>query len=360
MQPRRAMALVMAVMILLATGMLSAASAQNGADSGSMQTVLFFDDFDGSELEESRWCCETGYLRNDELQEYRAQNVSLEDGCLMLTARIEEDGVRTSGSVHTAGRFEFGPGTTLEVRARLDGGPGAWPAIWLQSSRFTPQHPDEVWPAGGEIDLMEAYPPKKGYETTIHYRDEWGDMAKKRLASMKTDVSKWHTYGLIWTEQTLTFTLDGKPYAEAKTADYCTDGGLYPFADDVNALFLHLNLAVLDTDARGKRIRKIPDTMRLMVDWVRVTANEPQQPCDVSFDRHEITVRYQEMLRLYVRTDPEAKDRTVHWEIEDESVLTPGALTTVFGNLYANRKGTTRVIVTTPSGGRDVCEVTVK
>ena len=207
---------------------------------------------------------------------------------------------------------------------------------------------------------MEAYPPKKGYETTIHYRDEWGDMAQKRLASMRTDVSKWHTYGLIWTEQTLTFTLDGKPYAEAKTADYCTDGGLYPFADDVNALFLHLNLAVLDTDARGKRIRKIPDTMRLMVDWVRVTANEPQQPCGVSFDRHEITVRYQEMLRLYVRTDPEAKDRTVHWEIEDESVLTPGALTTVFGNLYANRKGTTRVIVTTPSGGRDVCEVTVK
>lgn len=353
---RRAAALAAAA--LLAAGIGACARAETGAD--GTQTVLFFDDFDGAQLDGQKWGYETGVLRNNEPQEYRTQNVSLEDGCLVMTARLEEDGVRTSGSVHTAGRFEFGPGTTLEVRARLDGGSGAWPAIWLQSSRFTPQHPDEVWPAGGEIDLMEAYPPKKGYETTIHYRDEQGADAKRRIASVGVNVKLWHTYGLVWTDQKLTFTLDGKTYAEAATEDFCTDRGLHPFADEVNALFLHLNLAVLEYDARGKRIRNIPDTMRFLVDWVRVTSNEPQQPCSVSFDRHEITVRYQDMLRLYVRTDPEAQDRTVHWEIEDESVLTPGALTTVFGNLYANKRGTTRVIVTTPSGGQDVCEVTVK
>ncbi|MGN0995845.1 MAG: family 16 glycosylhydrolase [Candidatus Ventricola sp.] len=356
----RRRAAVLAAAALLAVGISHDACARAELSTGSTQTVLFFDDFEGGRLDEQKWGYETGLLRNNEPQEFRTENVSLEDGCLVMTARREADGSLTSGSVHTAGRFEFGPGTTLEVRARLEGGPGAWPAIWLQASRFTPQHPDEVWPAGGEIDLMEAYPPSEGFETTIHYRNERGRTASRRIASVDADVEAWHIYGLIWTEETLTFMLDGQPYAETATANYCTDAGLYPFADDLNALFLHLNLAIHDTDARGRRIREIPDTMRFVVDWVRVTTDEPQQPCGVSFDQHEITVKQYDMLPLYVRTDPGAQDRTVRWEIEDERVLPPCALETVFGNLYARRRGTTRVVVTTPSGGRDVLVVTVK
>ncbi|MDY3866271.1 MAG: glycoside hydrolase family 16 protein [Dysosmobacter sp.] len=324
------------------------------------ETVLFFEDFDGETLDTAKWSCETGYPRAG-LQRYREENISLADSCLVLTAQREKNWEFTSGSVHTAGKFEFGPGTRVEVRAKLEGGPGAWPAIWLHSSRFTPQHPKEVWPAGGEIDLMEAYPPMEGFETTLHYRDETGAAAARLLAAPDADPGQWHTYGMLWTQEELVFTLDGQTYASAATGDFCTDGGLRPFDDEVNALFLHLNLAIQIEDMEGRKwnTAELPAAMRFLVDWVRVTSLEPPQPCWVAFENHQLTLSQYETLSLYVYTDPAAQDRTVVWEVENEWMLNPLAPNTVLGNLYAAHRGTTKVIVTTPSGGWDACEITV-
>lgn len=52
-----------------------------------------------------------------------------------------------TGGVYTKGKMGFNNGR-LEIRAKLNGATGAWPAFWM-----LPQ--DAKWPGGGEIDIME-------------------------------------------------------------------------------------------------------------------------------------------------------------------------------------------------------------
>lgn len=52
-----------------------------------------------------------------------------------------------TGGVYTKDKLGFNNGR-LEIRAKLNGATGAWPAFWL-----LPQN--AKWPGGGEIDIME-------------------------------------------------------------------------------------------------------------------------------------------------------------------------------------------------------------
>jgi beta-glucanase (GH16 family) len=52
-----------------------------------------------------------------------------------------------TGGVYTKNKMSFGSGR-LEVRAKLNGATGAWPAIWMLAENAR-------WPEGGEIDIME-------------------------------------------------------------------------------------------------------------------------------------------------------------------------------------------------------------
>lgn len=52
-----------------------------------------------------------------------------------------------TGGVYTKDKKLF-TGGRVEVRAKLQAARGAWPAIWMLPN-------DAVWPAGGEIDIME-------------------------------------------------------------------------------------------------------------------------------------------------------------------------------------------------------------
>ena len=52
-----------------------------------------------------------------------------------------------TGGVYTKGKVGFSDGR-LDIRAKLYGATGAWPAFWLLPE-------NEGWPDGGEIDIME-------------------------------------------------------------------------------------------------------------------------------------------------------------------------------------------------------------
>ena len=64
--------------------------------------------------------------------------------------RSREAADYTSASLTTQGKAAWTYGR-IEVRAKLPGGRGTWPAIWCLGTNI-----DEVgWPACGEIDIME-------------------------------------------------------------------------------------------------------------------------------------------------------------------------------------------------------------
>ena len=111
-----------------------------------------------------------------------------------------------SARVRTAESFSFTYGK-VEVRAKLPRGDWLWPAIWM----LPRDNQYGIWPASGEIDIMESrgnapsYAPG-GYDTfgsTLHWGPTWNENAfNKTHKVLKGDdlTADFHTYGLIWNE----------------------------------------------------------------------------------------------------------------------------------------------------------------
>lgn len=124
--------------------------------------LVWEENFDGNSLDPSVWNIEQNIgvwntESNQELQHYKADNVTVGDdgdgnNCLILTAKREAyNGYQfTSGRINTSGKFAFRYGK-IEARIKLpDMANGLWPAFWLLGNTT------KVWPACGEIDIMEA------------------------------------------------------------------------------------------------------------------------------------------------------------------------------------------------------------
>ena len=88
-------------------------------------------------------------------------------------------------------------------------------------SRVTSGGDDNVellWPAGAvwppEIDFNEtsSSPAKTGWY--VHYTAKNHRIAK----ALRINLTKWHTWGVIWTPTTLTFTVDGKEWGVVKNS----------------------------------------------------------------------------------------------------------------------------------------------
>lgn len=80
----------------------------------------------------------------------------MRDGCLILKGIVNDNmDVDTAkyltGGLWTKDKHAFHRGR-IEVRARLHGARGAWPAIWT-----LPYEIDKyVWPMGGEVDIRDV------------------------------------------------------------------------------------------------------------------------------------------------------------------------------------------------------------
>ena len=117
--------------------------------------LVWEDDFSSETLEDC-WTHEIGTGNNgwgnNELQFYKEENTSIEDGHLVIEAREEAFGGSgyTSSRLITKGKKSFRYGR-IDIRAVLPEGQGLWPALWMLGNKI-----DVVsWPASGEIDIME-------------------------------------------------------------------------------------------------------------------------------------------------------------------------------------------------------------
>ncbi len=96
-------------------------------------SLVWSDEFNGTGLDAANWTADVGNgcpnlcgWGNNELQYYRAQNVAVTGGNLVLTTRAESFGGNafTSGKVHTRGKRSFLYGR-VEMRAKLPTGGGS-------------------------------------------------------------------------------------------------------------------------------------------------------------------------------------------------------------------------------------------
>ena len=119
------------------------------------------DEFNGNALDMTVWSYDVGASGwgNNESQYYQAQNAVVKDGFLTITAKKETVGGApyTSARLQTSRKKTFTYGR-FEMRAKLPGTQGMWPAFWLLGetcNSFGLYGGSVNWPACGEIDAME-------------------------------------------------------------------------------------------------------------------------------------------------------------------------------------------------------------
>ena len=176
--------------------------------------LVWSDEFsnDGA-LNSNNWVHEVGdSWYNNEVQSYtsRLENSKVEDGKLKIIAKKES----YNGNSYTSARiisntkkdFTYG---RVDIRAKMPGKKGTWPALWLLGSNFN----SVTWPACGEIDILESAQSNNfRVQSTVHHPDNYGE-GDSNITNEYTDISeKFHVYSLVWTKQAITFYVDEKPH----------------------------------------------------------------------------------------------------------------------------------------------------
>lgn len=153
---------------------------------------------------------------------------SVADGVLTIRATPVPEALRAtlhdfpfmSGMLNSTPSFTQLHGY-FEIRARLPGGQGVWPAFWLLRPG--------MWPP--EIDVLEYL---GGRPTTIHSTVHWSEGGDARASGCKIErgdiTSTFHTYGVLWRVEDLTFYIDHVPVGRIASKPGL-DGPMYMLAN---------------------------------------------------------------------------------------------------------------------------------
>ncbi len=266
---KNAIPLMLSVPAAIAAPSALAAACQN-------PVPVWQDEFDGTSLDTSKWeimlgdGCSYGICGwgNNELQSYQAENISVADGKLTITARKQrvKGSQYTSGRIRTANMPNGGEWThgRFEASIKLPDGTGMWPAFWM-----LPTNPDVGWPMSGEIDILEATGQADMVAFgTIHYGDPYPDneFTSGRIIKQPDRWSDgFHEYAVEWEPGEIRWYVDDILYS-VKTPDDLSDPAFWTF-DNYSYHFL-LNMAVGGSIGGVVDDSQLPQTMD--VDYVRV------------------------------------------------------------------------------------------
>lgn len=241
--------------------------------------LLFHDEFDGPKLDAQKWVtCYNNYNArydgctnhgNWESEWYRASQVQVDDGVLMLSAKkqaMEGDnaygntqtypyisGMISSGSLAKKSQPKWGATYGYyEARMLVPYGQAVWPAFWLLPT-------DDSWPP--EIDVMETIGQRPNQMlNTFFWKDTNGKAAKDsgEYTYSESLSNNWHVYAVNWQPGMLEWYLDGKLVRRVHSKQVPSQ-----------QMHLLLNLAVGGT-LPGQPDKTTPDNVQMLVDYVRV------------------------------------------------------------------------------------------
>ena len=184
-----------------------------------------------------------------------------------------------SGAVQSSNKFSFLYGK-VEGRLRTIPYSGNFPAFWMM-----PQDNSKGWPYAGEIDIWEQVNTLNRADQTIH--TGWanstadgdkclGQSNNPPKSHMQDGVTNgtYHTFGLEWTEDLLTWYIDGTQvfsYARLKDNDYAMKNGQWPYD---KPFYIILNQSV--GNGGYAALPDVNRTYQTVFDWVRVYQTDEQ------------------------------------------------------------------------------------
>ena len=166
--------------------------------------LIWNDEFEGRRLDLRKWAVGNASQPNFDggINIYSPQDVDVENGDLVIRSRQLAGGkaAYSSGRVSTRESFSFLYGR-VEIRARLPGTKGLWPAIWMLRR-------DGVWPP--EIDVMEMLGdnPRRVYMTN-HWRTHHGLRQDQDSFTGPDFSAGFHVFALEWEPGVVRWLVDG-------------------------------------------------------------------------------------------------------------------------------------------------------
>ncbi len=250
---------------------------------GGRYTCTFTDDFNGTKLDTTKWTAvntsDHGFTTGQRAGSPdcyldRPENVSVSDGRLRLTSRVEwtpfvcrsqfgdfttsdSAGNITSRAkfAQTYGRFEFRAKFPSNATPDFDS------ALWMY-----PQNPAYgKWPHSGEIDVAEWF--GSGFGTnpvfpSVHYAGEDRTKSTGRNCVVPGAGTGFHTYAVDWTPTMMSFYYDDK---------LCFQHAWTPAAPLVRPQPFDRAFDLVMTQTGGYK-RPVGTTVTMEVDWVRAWA----------------------------------------------------------------------------------------
>jgi beta-glucanase (GH16 family) len=239
--------------------------------------LVWSDEFDSNAIDTTKWSFQIGDgtsynlppgWGNGELEWYLAENATVENGFLSITAKEEQimEYDYTSARIRTKDKGDWTYGR-FEMSAKLPLGQGLWPAFWM--------YPTEEfyggWAASGELDIMELIgsAPDSVFGT-IHYGGSFpANIFTSEyfvLPAGQTFADTFHVFAVEWEYGVISWYVDDFLYATQ--TDWYSSGGPFPAPFDRDFHIL-LNVAV------GGSLPGTPDSttifpQTMIVDYVRV------------------------------------------------------------------------------------------
>ncbi|KAL4482931.1 hypothetical protein ABPG74_018957 [Tetrahymena malaccensis] len=245
-------------------------------------TIKLEENFNQAGLNTTLWKVGDNLARTDQqFQLYTRDNVKLEDGKLVISAQYNPtilDGKKydyTGGYLETKGdagfKFKYGYAEAKIKLPQLQVQDSSFPAFWglpADNSR---------WPYSVELDIMEYCNVCSGndkndyvYSAFIYgNRQQYGDCRIWYRSPMKQlDFTQYHLYGMLWSENEITFYIDGVAnfsYIANNPSNNPSIG--CPIVIPNREFYLILDFAVIQKSAKPEQYNQ---PKQMYVDYVKV------------------------------------------------------------------------------------------
>lgn len=265
--------------------------------------LVWEDDFNGNSLDQSKWIHDIGTgsqygmwgWGNGELQYYQPQNTTLNNGIAKIEVKEEPNGIIDSWSatsyfssskITTKGLFNFRYGK-VEARIKTIDGQGFWPAFWMLPSNGS-------WPCDGEIDIMEqwgndyltnstsgaAHLGTCPYSSSTHFYE-----TSSSYISSGSYADDFHTYSVIWKEDTITWYVDEIELFSLNPSSYWSIPSQSAWPFNANEWYIMINLAITQAGPNSNTV--FPNQME--IDYVRVYQENLTNSINID-DKNKYTV----------------------------------------------------------------------
>ncbi|TVY67496.1 Glucan endo-1,3-beta-glucosidase A1, partial [Lachnellula suecica] len=215
--------------------------------------IIWSDDFSGTELDSDNWTIWTGINSNAEEESYTnsPSNCHVSDADTFIITPQVNNGQWTSCRIQTTPSFSAPAGGKIIVQSRLKLGTagsqlqGIWPAFWSLGQAM---REGTSWPECGEIDTMENINGGSLGYGTLHCGTQCNDDTGLS-AGTAFDYGEYHTWAHAidlsngdWTQQTITWYMDGQAYHVISGSDIGDEGVWGNVAH--KAMYMTLNVAI--------------------------------------------------------------------------------------------------------------------